>query len=94
MLKKPGCRCAAQPALVHGRMNLEPITEQVLAFERADEQQRILCVFNFSDTTALWPLPQGWTNARALDGSGLTGARVADATVHCEPWGGLYLQAV
>lgn len=84
---------AAQTALVHGRMTLEPATEQVLAFERADEQQRILCVFNFSDTPAQWLLPSGWVTACALEGSGLTGARVVGGTVHCEPWGGLFLQA-
>ena len=84
---------AAQTALVHGRMTLQPVTEQVLAFERADDQQRILCVFNFSDTPAQWPLPSGWVTACALEGSGLTGARVVGGTVHCEPWGGLFLQA-
>ena len=84
---------AAQTALVHGRMTLQPVTEQVLAFERADDQQRILCVFNFSDTSAQWPLPSGWVTACALEGSGLTGARVVGGTVHCEPWGGLFLQA-
>lgn len=84
---------AAQTALVHGRMTLEPVTEQVLAFERADELQRLLCVFNFSDASAQWPLPAGWATARALDGSGLAGACVVDGAVHCEPWGGLFLQA-
>ena len=38
-------------------------------------------------------LPEGWSQARALDGSGLSGAHVEGDTLVFEPWGGLFLQA-
>ena len=81
-----------QPALRHGRMTLLPVHPQVLAFERDDGTQRLLCAFNFSDAPAALALPADWAQATALAGGVATGARVADATLHFEPWGCVFLE--
>ena len=74
-----------------------PKTMQVLGIvrEHATEQglQRLLCVFNFSDSAASLALPLEWTSAQPLPGSGLSGAQRQADTLHFEPWGGLFLQA-
>lgn len=82
-----------QPALLHGELHLRPVDAQVLAFERHHSAQRVFCAFNFSDTPATLARPEGWSQARALDGSGLSGAHVEGDTLVFEPWGGLFLQA-
>jgi alpha-glucosidase len=86
-----------QPALLHGSMALLPLHPQVLGIvrEHATEQglQRLLCVFNFSDSAASLALPLEWTSAQPLPGSGLSGAQRQADTLHFEPWGGLFLQA-
>ncbi len=82
-----------QPALLHGRMDLLPAHPQVLAFVREDGPQRMLCAFNFSDTAATLALPDGWSAAQLLGGSGLGGARAEAGEIRFEPWGGLFLQA-
>jgi len=82
-----------QPALMHGSMTLLPLHPQVLGFVREDGPQRLLCVFNFSDSAASLALPPLWTGATPLGGSGLTGAHLEAGTVHIEPWGGVFLQA-
>jgi len=82
-----------QPALLHGCMTLLPEHPQVLAFVREDGAQRVLCAFNFSDSAAVLALPEGWTQANTLTGSGLAGASVDAGQIRFEPWGGLFLQA-
>ena len=82
-----------QPALLHGCMTLLPEHPQVLAFVREDGAQRVLCAFNFSDSAAVLALPEGWSQAGLLDGSGLAGARTDAGQIRFEPWGGLFLQA-
>ena len=79
-----------QPALLQGDMTLLPAHEQVLAYVRAQGDQRVLCVFNFSDQDLQWALPEGWTQAQPLTGSGLEGARLQGGHVELEPWGGLF----
>jgi alpha-glucosidase len=81
-----------QVALRNGRLTLLPADPQVLAFTREHEQQSLLCVFNVSSSAARLTLPADWRGATLLDGSGLTGARVDGDSVHCEPFGGLFLQ--
>jgi alpha-glucosidase len=83
-----------QPALREGSLALWPADPQVLAFTRDLGGQVLLCAFNFSDRPARLALPADWQGARVLAGSGLEGARVASGSVHFEPWGGLFLQAV
>ncbi len=81
-----------QSALLHGDLQLLPVTEQVLAFTREAQGQQLLCLFNFSDRAAALALPSAWVSAQVLPGSGLTGAQATAGTVHFEPWGGLFLQ--
>jgi alpha-glucosidase len=82
-----------QSALVHGSLSLLPVGAQVLAHVREHAGQRVLCAFNFSDTAATLALPEGWTQANTLTGSGLAGASVDAGQIRFEPWGGLFLQA-
>ena len=80
-----------QPALISGSMAMLPQHEQVLAFVREAEGQRVLCVFNFSDRAVTWALPADMvTTATTLTDGGLTGAVLQDGQVVCEPWGGLW----
>lgn len=79
-----------QPVLVHGDMGLLPRDEQVLAFTRSHQGQRILCVFNFSERAAHWQAPADLGNLRLLEGSGLGGASLSGSTVELAPWGGLF----
>jgi alpha-glucosidase len=79
-----------QPALLQGGMTLLPAHEQVLAYVREQDGQRVLCVFNFSDQALQWALPEGWAQAQPLPGSGLEGARLQGGHVELEPWGGLF----
>ena len=79
-----------QPALVHGDMALLPCDEQVLAFTRSHEGQRIVCVFNFSGQPAKWQTPADMGSLQPVEGSGLGGATVKGATVDLAPWGGLF----
>ena len=81
-----------QPALIHGDIALLPVHEQVLAYVRSSREQRVLCVFNFSDQDVAWPLPQAWAAAEPLTGSGATGTRIQDSQLHMAPWGCAFLQ--
>ncbi|WP_395447641.1 alpha-glucosidase family protein [Aminobacter sp. UC22_36] len=45
------------PALVHGSISLLDAGDDVLAFVREAEHERLLCVFNFAEKTASWPIP-------------------------------------
>jgi alpha-glucosidase len=80
-----------QPALMGGSMAMLPAHEQVLAFVREANGQRIVCVFNFSDRAVAWDLPFGIAQtATTLTEGGLTGAVLQGDQVVCEPWGGLW----
>ena len=79
----------AQPVLVKGGMTMLPVDDQVLAFVREHDGQRVLCVFNFSDRSAHWALPASCASARVLAGHGLSGATLTDGAVALQPWGGL-----
>jgi alpha-glucosidase len=82
-----------QPALVLGSMELLPAHDQVLAYVRHENAQRMLCAFNFSEQAVEWPLPEGWGSARLLTESGLAGATLQGTTLGLAPWGGAFLQA-
>ncbi|MBF6992731.1 alpha-glucosidase C-terminal domain-containing protein, partial [Cupriavidus sp. IK-TO18] len=49
----------AHPSLVHGAISLLDADGDVLAFVREAEGERLLCVFNFAEQAAWWPI-QDW----------------------------------
>jgi len=55
------------PALIHGSIELIESSEAILAFERFLEEERLLCVFNFSNGDAVQKIPQG---LKAIEGHG------------------------
>ena len=81
----------SQSALIHGDMSLLPSDPAVLSYVRTSADQRILCVFNFSDQSVQWTSPLPLNTARVLTDSGLSGARLEGNTVHLSPWAGLFL---
>ncbi len=81
-----------QPALVHGRMQLLPVQDQLLAFERLHGAERLLCVFNFSAQPAVWSLPPAYLNSVDLPESGLAGVRIAAGQLLADPWSGCILK--
>jgi alpha-glucosidase len=50
----------AHPALRHGAVRPVPAPAPLLAFQRGEGAERLLCVFNLGDEAANWPLPSGW----------------------------------
>jgi len=55
------------PALIRGSIDLIESPESILAFERSLEEERLLCVFNLSNSDAVQKIPQGW---KAIEGHG------------------------
>ena len=81
---------AQHQVLVHGDMRLLPLHPQVLAFERSQAGQCVLCVFNFSDAPVDWPLPPEHYGTQALPGSGVEGALLIEGYVALQPWGAYF----
>jgi alpha-glucosidase len=81
----------SQSALVHGELTLLDTHRQVLAYVRKDDVQQIMCVFNFSEASANWSIPEAWSVRTVLLESGLTGATLIERQVHLEPWAGMLL---
>jgi alpha-glucosidase len=81
----------SQSALVQGELALLASHSQVLAYVRTDDAQRILCLFNFSEASANWVIPDAWVVRTVLLKSGLSGATLVERHVHFEPWGGMLL---
>lgn len=79
----------SQSALIQGELTLLPAHSQILAYVRSDNSQRIICLFNMSETTATWSMPENYSLNNILHESGLSGASVTGRQVHFEPWGGL-----
>jgi len=82
-----------QSALCKGSMHLMALHPQVLAFERQEGAQKLLCVFNISPEALHWDLPHGWYSAHALAGSPLTGGSRPSHShaLALEPWGAMVL---
>jgi alpha-glucosidase len=59
----------AHPVLACGAIRLLDGDADVLAFVREWEGERLLCVFNFSETQKEWRLPDGLQPQAALEGS-------------------------
>jgi len=81
------------PAIVHGDMSMLPVHEQVLAYVRSYGDQRILCVFNISDTAVQWSLPAGMQLGSVITPDGLSAAQPSGTTISLAPWGGLFATA-
>ena len=82
-----------QPALIHGEMALLPADEQVLAFVREHEGERLLCAFNLSERAAHLDLPAGMSLAKLLPDSGADGAWTDNTgNISFAPWGVLLAQ--
>jgi alpha-glucosidase len=79
----------SQSALIQGELTLLPSHSQILAYVRSDNSQRIICLFNMSETHAAWSMPEMYSLKNILHESGLSGASVTGRQVHFEPWGGL-----
>jgi alpha-glucosidase len=60
----------AQPALRTGAFRPVEAPSPLLAFERGEGEERLLCVFNLGEEEADWPLPSGW-RILARTGEGL-----------------------
>ncbi len=60
----------AHPALRSGSMTIVEASDSILAFERALDGQRMLCVFNLSGATAGFAAGDGW---RAIETIGDVG---------------------
>ncbi len=65
------------PALIRGTLELLAEHEQVLAYVRCHEGERVLCAFNLSPRACRYPLPAGLVVSGCLDASGATAAVLA-----------------
>jgi alpha-glucosidase len=72
------------PSLVTGDLALVQANESILAFERRGEDERILCLFNFSNHSVSQPISGAW---RPIDGHGFDNARLKQDTVLLAPFG-------
>ncbi|RUV55386.1 DUF3459 domain-containing protein, partial [Mesorhizobium sp. M5C.F.Ca.IN.020.29.1.1] len=54
-------------ALVRGSIRFLDAEGEVLAFIREGDGEKLLCVFNFADEPASWPLPQDIDVAETID---------------------------
>lgn len=80
----------SQPALISGDLDLWPVHDQIIAFVRVGEGQRLLCAFNFSHAPADMGLPADWYQARIQDDSGVGGGSIDNGRLWFEPWGGVF----
>ena len=80
-----------QAVLLHGDQTLLDVHEQVIAFVREHEGQKVLCAFNFSDSLASLDLPASFKLAKALPVPGLNGGSVAGNSMKFEAYGVLLL---
>jgi alpha-glucosidase len=61
----------ARQALRTGSIRIVDAPAPLLAFERGEDADRLLCVFNLGDSEADWPLPDGWQVIESV-GEGLS----------------------
>jgi alpha-glucosidase len=80
-----------QAVLLHGDQTLLDVHEQVIAFVREHEGQKVLCAFNFSDSLASLDLPASFKLAKAVPVPGLNGGSVAGNSMKFEAYGVLLL---
>ena len=77
-------------ALMKGDMVMLPVHDQVLAFTREHQGEKVLCVFNFSPDAVQWALPTSMHAVQPVQHSPLEGGTVVDHHVALQPWGGLF----
>ncbi|MBV8816501.1 MAG: alpha-glucosidase [Verrucomicrobia bacterium] len=63
------------PALIRGDLKLAASTDPVLVFERSDQNERVLCLFNISNRPATHLLSGVW---QTLSGHGFSSKRAGD----------------
>jgi alpha-glucosidase len=80
-----------QPALVQGDLSLLDLHPQVFGFVRSLGAERVLCLFNLSDSAATLAIPAPWVPDRVLSECGLSGAELQGAGVEFAPWGGIFI---
>jgi len=78
------------PALIQGSLDLLPEHDQVVAYVRGYNGERILCAFNLSPTSASFALPSGETIAEVLNENRTSGASAQRVSVDFDPWGVLF----
>lgn len=78
------------PALIQGSIRLLPMHDNLLMYVREADGQKVLCVFNLSGRYVRFRLPDEFRSARILAGSGLTGGRLVNQHIDCDPWGALF----
>jgi alpha-glucosidase len=66
-----------QPALIQGETKILQTEEPILAFIRDGEQQRLLCLFNWSDVPTHYDLSD-YPDIKAVADSGFTADRQGD----------------
>ncbi|GER06416.1 hypothetical protein JCM17843_07260 [Kordiimonadales bacterium JCM 17843] len=73
------------PALIHGTIRFFESPEPILAFERTDGSERLLCAFNLGEKAVDWhpQIAASWT---ATDLPGCTGT-LEDGRIHLPPYG-------
>ena len=74
----------AQPALVRGSIAFVDAPDDVLAFVREAEGQRLLVAFNLSDAPVSWP---AFAGTALLDAPGPQAAKLESGTLHLPPRG-------
>lgn len=72
------------PSLVRGDAALVRANEPILAIERTWNDERILCLFNFSNRTVGYPVSTAWV---PIDGHGFEVARLEQDKVLLGPFG-------
>jgi alpha-glucosidase len=71
------------PALIRGAIDVIESPEAILAFERSLEEERLLCVFNFSNSDAVQKVPYG---CKATEGHGFAAA-LEEGNLRLPPFG-------
>ena len=71
-------------SLVKGDLALVQTVDSILGFERRSEKQRVLCLFNFSNQTAVQPIQDPWVG---MDGHGFDTGRLEQSNVVLSPFG-------
>jgi alpha-glucosidase len=78
-----------QAALRWGEVRMLATAEPVLAFERVEQDERLLCVFNLSAEPQTLMLDEA-QGAQALDGHGLVGGALHEGRVELPGYGALF----